>query len=322
MSIYAATVSASPVGGTSQCVKLLSGGVPVTRTETLYHGDWDHRMPTAPEVGDRISFEKVSIDLIPPSSMEVNFVADQDVITIPLGFTEWTKAYDTDKRTSLENAPGQANAHFFGAECYAKTVTPPCEMIGLFVDPSLRAAISNEIDPKSLPSQQRIFGALQTPMAGAHARMIRKMHLSGLIQGRLAAESLATLVLSDILNTLADTDPNSTKVGRLPPHTLNLLFERIDAHLDENFGLTNMASAVDMSPYHFSRAFKNSTGLTPHQYVIERRIARAREMMLDANLTLADIAYACGFSSQAHMSDVFRKKLGVTPGSYRDLVRE
>jgi AraC family transcriptional regulator len=63
--------------------------------------------------------------------------------------------------------------------------------------------------------------------------------------------------------------------------------------------------------------FRAATGLTPHQYVLEQRLHRARQLLEQKETALADIAVACGFSVQTHMTDNFRKHLGITPGEYR-----
>jgi len=79
-----------------------------------------------------------------------------------------------------------------------------------------------------------------------------------------------------------------------------------------------MANLVQMGPCHFARAFKESTGLSPHQYVLRRRIDRAVEMLKDERSSLAGIAYDLGFSSQGHFTTVFRKFTGTQPSNYRE----
>ncbi|WP_227268096.1 helix-turn-helix domain-containing protein [Roseobacter weihaiensis] len=95
----------------------------------------------------------------------------------------------------------------------------------------------------------------------------------------------------------------------------------IDEYIDEQefLGLTikELAAVAGVTEFQFARDFKKTTGTTPHQYVVEQRILKARELLSDPKLSLVDVAYACGFSSQSHMTDVFRDKLGITPGRYR-----
>ncbi|UWR21246.1 AraC family transcriptional regulator [Sulfitobacter sp. S190] len=93
--------------------------------------------------------------------------------------------------------------------------------------------------------------------------------------------------------------------------------EMIEEQLDESFSVADLARLTSLSDWHFGRAFKNSTGLSPHQYVMRRRIARAKEMLGSSKMSIAQIAYACGFASQSHLNDVFKKKVGTTPRIYR-----
>jgi AraC family transcriptional regulator len=81
--------------------------------------------------------------------------------------------------------------------------------------------------------------------------------------------------------------------------------------------LASLANESGYSRAHFLRMFRAATGLTPHQYVLERRLSAAQQLLRQSTMLLADIALKCGFSSQTYMNDVFRKRLGVTPQKYR-----
>jgi AraC family transcriptional regulator len=110
--------------------------------------------------------------------------------------------------------------------------------------------------------------------------------------------------------------PNSS-VEPLPPRILRRIQDRIEAELDTELSLASLARESGYSRAHFLRMFRAATGLTPHQYVLERRLSSARKLLRQSRMLLADIALKCGFSSQTHMNDVFRKRLGVTPLKYR-----
>lgn len=127
--------------------------------------------------------------------------------------------------------------------------------------------------------------------------------------------ALSDLVLRSIGSVRIGMDDKVS--SRLRSNGVRNLCDFIEEHLVSALTLNDLSSQAQCSPYHLARSFKAMTGLAPHQYVLERRIARAREMLEINNTSLADIAYAVGFSSQAHMTDVFRKRLGVTPGAYR-----
>ena len=81
--------------------------------------------------------------------------------------------------------------------------------------------------------------------------------------------------------------------------------------------MAEIAGAAHMSPHHFARSFKAATGLSPHQYIIHRRVERAKALLSDTDLTLAQVARAVGFSSDSHLSSHVRRLLGVSPGALR-----
>jgi AraC family transcriptional regulator len=96
---------------------------------------------------------------------------------------------------------------------------------------------------------------------------------------------------------------------------------KISVYVAENLGTTlliaDLAAHVGLSRFHFSRAFKDTFGDTPHRYVVSRRIEQAQGLMLSTNDTLADIALACGLVDQAHLGRIFRQIVGEPPGTWR-----
>ena len=91
----------------------------------------------------------------------------------------------------------------------------------------------------------------------------------------------------------------------------------IDERLEVGARVTDLAADVRLSQSHFSRAFKLSFKSSPRQYIQQRRIARAQQLMLKTDNQLSDIALACGFSDQAHFSRTFRKCVGLSPKAWR-----
>jgi len=92
--------------------------------------------------------------------------------------------------------------------------------------------------------------------------------------------------------------------------------ELLESQLANPPSLEALAAAVNLSPFHFARVFRQATGLPPHAWLKQRRLARAREL-LKTGLAAADVAFNLGFADQSHLSRQFKQAYGVTPGAYR-----
>jgi len=87
--------------------------------------------------------------------------------------------------------------------------------------------------------------------------------------------------------------------------------------VEEDLSLEEMARAVGLSTAHFSQVFRNTTGQTPHQFLLRHRIWRAKEMLRSAEMRVLDVAIACGFTTQQHFARVFHQMCGASPTEYR-----
>lgn len=92
-----------------------------------------------------------------------------------------------------------------------------------------------------------------------------------------------------------------------------MVTDYISDRLDRELSLNELAAIAQLSPYHFSRAFKQSTGISPHQYVIQCRVERAKQLLQQGKMSIGEIAIACGFSHQSHLNRHFKRLTGVTP---------
>jgi transcriptional regulator of acetoin/glycerol metabolism len=131
------------------------------------------------------------------------------------------------------------------------------------------------------------------------------------------ADALHTRPRLDSLATMRQRAPPSPVRGGLPPGAMRRVREHVEVHLSESMDLAELAGVAGRSVYHFARAFKQSTGETPHHYLVRRRIEQAREMLAHSELPLSEIALATGFSDQSHLARHFRQMLGMTPGQFR-----
>ncbi len=131
------------------------------------------------------------------------------------------------------------------------------------------------------------------------------------------SDALHTRPRLESLATLRREAPPAPARGGLPPSAMRRVREHVEVHLSESMDLAELAGVAGLSVYHFARAFKQSTGVTPHHYLVHRRIERAQEMLARSELPLSEIALAAGFSDQSHLARHFRQMLGMTPGQFR-----
>jgi AraC family transcriptional regulator len=193
-----------------------------------------------------------------------------------------------------------------------RLLTPCCQMILCALEENFTREIALEIDRQ--PANGTEFHVRDTPIEGIVDLMINESEAS--IPCALYSETLAHALAMRFL--LYDSkSEHSSSVEPLPPRILRRIRDRIEAELDTELSLASLANESGYSRAHFLRMFRAATGLTPHQYVLERRLSTAQQLLRRSKMLLADIALKCGFSSQTHMNDVFRKRLGVTPLEYR-----
>ena len=133
--------------------------------------------------------------------------------------------------------------------------------------------------------------------------------------GALFVEALVMALGLQIAQTVGNGHALPLPVARgLRPKQLARVLDLIDARLASDISVVELAAAVPLSVSHFTHAFREALGVPPHQYVIGRRLERAREELLRGGTTLAATALRWGFSDQSHFTRLFRRRFGVTPG--------
>jgi AraC family transcriptional regulator len=145
---------------------------------------------------------------------------------------------------------------------------------------------------------------------------------AGCPSGPLFSESLCVQITETIIQrySLGRTRLDEYK-GGLSGACLRLTLEYIDENLDLDLDGDSIAAVSGLSKYHFGKAFKQSTGMTLHSYVLSRRIGRSRELLVRSDFPLAAVAEAAGFANQSHFTTVFSKRVGISPHAYRKMGR-
>jgi len=137
----------------------------------------------------------------------------------------------------------------------------------------------------------------------------------GSLFGEMIAETLALYVSQRYSGPLSLGEPTG---GLLKPQLTRVL-EYIDANLDRNIHLKELADTAGLSSFHFTKLFRRSVGRSPHQYILERRLERAKELLRDRSISIVEVSLRTGFADQSHLANVFRR-FGFTPSRFRALL--
>jgi AraC family transcriptional regulator len=200
----------------------------------------------------------------------------------------------------------------------------PKDSLHIYLEPDLIGRVAAEafdLDPARLtvpPLDGLDLPELRAPMLAVGTELT-----AGGAGGRLAAESLANvLAVRLIRHVSAPRRPVRGRDGALPRERLRAVLEYIEEHLDACPTLEQMAAVARRNSCHFARQFKAATGLPPHQYVILRRVERAKQLLQGGTgLSLAEVAAHAGFSDQSQFGRHFKRLVGVTPGQFRTPAR-
>jgi AraC family transcriptional regulator len=183
------------------------------------------------------------------------------------------------------------------------------------------AAEAFDLDPARMTIPP--LDGLDLPQLRAAMGVVGAELTSGGAGGPLAAESLANVLAVHLIRHVSSPRRDARRRdGALPRERLRAVVEYIEEHLDAGPTLEQMAAVARLSPYHFARQFKAATGLPPHQYVIARRVERAKELLqIGGDVSLAQVAAHAGFADQSQFSQHFKRAVGVTPGQFRTPAR-
>jgi AraC family transcriptional regulator len=118
------------------------------------------------------------------------------------------------------------------------------------------------------------------------------------------------------MNPIIVTDV-TTNGGELPAYRLRRVAQYIQENLRQELRLGQLSAVVNMSPYHFARLFKRTTGVPPHRFLVRHRIDEARTLLAARTMPIAEVARAVGFRTPSHFTTTFRRVTGMTPSEYR-----
>jgi AraC family transcriptional regulator len=165
------------------------------------------------------------------------------------------------------------------------------------------------------------LGCSDAVMHGLAQTLVAAMEQPGEVT-RLFVDYVALAFHAHVLHTYGNVSADSvSKHGGLALWQLRRACEFIEANLDGDPSIADIAAECGLSSSHFAKAFKQTTGAPPHAWLSMKRIEHAKQLMNETNLELAEIAVACGFVDQSHFTRTFVRKVGRSPGKWRRLLR-
>lgn len=148
--------------------------------------------------------------------------------------------------------------------------------------------------------------------------LVLKKVLENNTYNRLYVNAIAHALIVHLLEYYASSKPILTEYqGGLAKHQLKRVIEYIHTYSDRNLSLRELANLVQLSPHYFSLLFKQSTSLTPHQYLIKTRVDLAKKLLRQSQMSIADIALTVGFANQSHLNLHFKRLVQITPKQFR-----
>ncbi len=173
-----------------------------------------------------------------------------------------------------------------------------------------------EIDPERVKLLSE-FRARNSPIEQIGTMLLAELKNGGLA-GRLYVESLTNVLAVHLLRNYSAVQPCVALYnGGLSDRQLLQVTDYINDRLDQDIKLSDLAQLLEMSQFHFGRLFKQSMGVAPHQYVLQQRVERAKQLLKETELPVMEIAMLCGFSSHSHLGKWIRQHTGMTPKAYR-----
>jgi AraC family transcriptional regulator len=208
-------------------------------------------------------------------------------------------------------------------QSYSARLEGDSEHLAIYVEPSLllhaasasRTTGDIEVVERCSPGDPVISNVGFALLAEVDSSVVGGM---GGVSGRLYAESLANVLAVHLLRHYTVSGNGAQRfTGGLSPQRLRLVTAFIADNYGSDLSLAELASVAGMSPFHFAREFKRTTGTTPHQYLIKFRIERAKALLAESEVPLVEVGFRSGFSHQSHFTRLFRRVTGTTPHSYR-----
>lgn len=252
----------------------------------------------------------VTLILLPGNAYDVRTRFERGAFGFAFAAQEGEDAFDGDSLRPFRRRPNTLSWLPPGSDVASRSPRGGEYLIVETADPT--AGVASDA---AQAARERRFSDAVAPPAIAAARAIRRTLLSGRAPDPLAVDAWLDTLRAALEQRLVG--PSEEALAWLTPARLEHVDRLIERRMSEGPSVRELAAELGLSTGYFMRAFKRALGASPHTYVMGKRIERARRALESKEGSLAEIAHACGFTHQSHMTSVMRRELGVTPGAYR-----
>jgi AraC family transcriptional regulator len=256
----------------------------------------------------------VSAEIINRAAGEVNWRSDYHRVNVALTVMRGTANIDGGPTRPMEFSPGKLS--FTPGGVSTRTIMPAGQMMHVLQSPETYDTIVSDIVRGGAVHFEMRYPIIDPLVSQITSTIAHEME--GGFLDRLLVDVLNTALAARIVRQFVDPSKITLEPSNgLSRERVQRVCDYVEAHLDDQLTLANLAGVACLSPYHFSRSFKRAVGVGPQRYVMQRRIERAKTLMRRSNQSLAVIAQEVGFADQSHLTSLFRRETGITPGRYR-----
>ena len=269
-----------------------------------------------PEWGKRIVFDQFFVELVPAGPRRMNIRLGDSFASISFDTDEGRSSLAGDRLRHYDRRPYEFIVAPPNFPLRGESDSAPEVLVFIFDFEAIRAdvAAALQLEPSKLEPRV-VIGGPKTMTTELAQRIRRHIMASDVTDDYL--RSLCMVMLVDMIR-LPKGQQRTGRAETLNDKVLTSVLSYIDANLEGDLSLETLAQLSGVVTHRFARSFKRKVGEPPHQYVVTRRIQAARNLLSSTEESIAEIAFATGFSSQSHMTTTLKRELGITPGQLRN----
>jgi AraC family transcriptional regulator len=268
-----------------------------------------------PEWGSRIEFDHFFVELVPAGPRRMNIRLGNSFASISFDSDEGHSSLAGDRLRPYDRRPYEFIVTPPNFPLSGDSASAPEVLVFVFDFEAIRADVAAALQLEASKLEPRVIIGGPKTMTTELAQRIRRHIMAGDVTDDYL-RSLCMVMLVDMIR-LPKGQRNTGRGETLDNKVLASVLSYIDANLEGDLSLDALAQLSGVATHRFARSFKRKVGEPPHQYVVTRRIQAARSLLGSTDESIAEIAFATGFSSQSHMTTTLKKELGVTPGQLR-----